>query len=415
MALARFQWMAGNLGFYGYDRLADYVASSVTQAGMVLQYDPALGLPDPTVVAAEVSFTFSGATSYVIESGPQAGQVRFTGGALTGITWSNALGEEMLTVTGLNILLPIFLATLERGDSFSAWAMVMRGANTLLGSAGASGLGQSGTGDAIDTGIAADVVMAAGGDDYVKDKGGADSYDGGNGYDTLAYDAWFFQPQGCVRGVAVDLVLGTATGPDGAADTIIGFEAVTGTFRQDQFRGDGIANKFSGMAGADRIDGRGGFDFASYALDATQGGTDGVRVNLATGNGRDGFGNLDRLISIEAVEGTAAADSFTDNGANNYFDGGAGNDIFRFSGGNDTGHGGAGADVFLFKGFAYDDDTIDDFSSAEGDVILFDAATSFAELRLVNVPGGVNVQFGSGAVTLVGLTVVQLQASDFGF
>ena len=413
--MARFQWMAGNLGFYGYDRLGSYVTTAFSATGMTRDYDSSLGALDPTIMAAQVSFTFANVTSYVVETGPDAGQVRVTGGTLTGITYLNATGDALLTVTGLTVLLPIFLATLERGDDFSAWSMVMRGANTILGSAGASGIGHAGTGDAIDTGTGADDVAAAGGDDYIKDKGGADIYNGGNGYDTLAYDCWYFRPQDATRGVFVDLGLGTATGPDGAIDTILGIEAVTGTFRQDQFKGDGAGNKFSGLAGADRIDGRGGFDFASYALDAGQGGTDGVKVNLTTGTGRDGFGNLDRLVSIEGVEGTAAADSFTDNGANNYFDGGAGNDILRFSGGNDSGHGGAGADVFLFKGTAYDDDTIDDFSAAEGDVVLFDAATSFGQLHLVNVAGGVNVQFGSGAVTLLGLTLAQLSADDFGF
>ncbi len=413
--MAKFLWMTGNLGFYGYDKLGGYLTSAMSETGMTLRYDTALGTLDPTIFAAGVQVTFADVSSYVVETGPDAGQMRVTGGTLAAISYLDAAGGTLLTVTGLNVLLPIFLATLARGDDFSAWAMVMRAGNVIIGSADASGPGHAGTGDVIDTGLGGDTVTAGGGDDYVKDKGGADNYSGGNGFDTLAYDGWYFQPWGTTRGVAADLSLGTITGPDGATDTVTGIEAITGTFRQDQFRGDGIGNKFSGLAGSDRIDGRGGFDFASYALDAGQGGTDGVKVNLTTGTARDGFGNLDRLISIEGVEGTAEDDSFTDNGANNFFNGGAGDDLLRFSGGNDVGRGGAGADVFLFKGTAYDDDTIDDFSAAEGDVVLFEAATSFAQLRLVAVADGVNVQFGSGAVTLLGLTLAQLSADDFGF
>ncbi len=311
-----------------------------------------------------------------------------------------------MTVTGLGVALPIFLSTLERGDALSAWAMITRGTNTLIGHAG--------TGDVIDTGTGVDTVLAAGGDDYIKDQGGADRYDGGSGFDTLAYDSWFFQPQNALRGISADLNLGTVTGPDGVIDTIVGFESLTGTYRQDQVRGDGLGNTFAGMAGADRLDGRGGFDFATYALDAGQGGTDGIKANLAAGTVRDGFGHLDKLVSIEAVVGTAAADSFADNASNNFFNGGAGNDTLRFSAGDDSATGGAGADTFVFRGTAFDDDTINDFS--EDDRILFDAATSFAQLSLSNTAGGaVYVQFGSGSVTLVGVTVAQLSPDDFGF
>lgn len=408
--------MAGNLGFYGYDRLAAYDRTALTQTGMTLTHDPSLGPLDPTLMAATVDVTFDRATSYTIETGPDAGTLRITGGTLSGLTYRNAAGDVLLSITGLTSPLPVFLATLDRGDAFSAWAMITRGTNTLIGSAGASGPGQAGTGDVMDTGSGVDLVMAAGGDDYIKDQGGADRYDGGSGFDTLAYDNWFFRPQDALRGITADLNLGTVIGPDGVTDTVTQIEAVTGTFRQDQLRGDGFGNRFAGMAGSDRIDGRGGVDLVTYALDAAQGGTDGIKVNLVAGTVRDGFGNIDRLVSIDGIEGTAAADSFSDNGSNTYFDGGAGNDILRFSAGNDTGRGGTGADTFVFRGTAFDDDTIQDFSSAEGDRLLFDAATSFAQLKLTNVAGGaVNVQFGSGSVTLIGVTVAQLGADDFGF
>ncbi len=417
--MARFQWMNGNLGFYGYDQFGAYDTTLMTPTGMTLTHDPSQGSLDPSVHASSITFTFANYASYVVETGPNAGQIQVTGGAITGMTYLDASGGSLLVVTNLNLLLPIFLATLNRGDAFSAWAMITHGANTVVGSADASGPGHAGTGDVIDTGASADTVTAAGGDDYVKDQGGADSYDGGNGFDTVAYDGWYFRPQSATRGLNVDLNLGTILGPDGATDTVSGIESVTGTFRQDQFKGDGLGNKFTGLAGADRIDGRGGFDFASYALDSSQGGTDGVKVNLNTGTARDGFGNQDKLVSIEGVEGTGVADSFTDNASNNYFDGGAGNDTLRFSGGNDSGHGGAGADLFVFKGTAFDDDTIDDFLAAQGDHILFDAATSFGQLQLINVTvngqSAVNVQFGSGSVTILGVTVANLHADDFGF
>lgn len=413
--MAKFQWMAGNLGFYGYDRLTAYDRSGLSATGMTLTYGAGQGPLDPTVFAATVEVTFARTTSYVIETGPDAGALQMTGGTLTGLTYRNAAGEVLLAITSLSVPLPIFLATLDRGDAFSAWAMITRGTNAMIGSAGASGQGHAGTGDVIDSGTGIDTVVAAAGDDYLKDRGGADRYDGGTGFDTLAYDGWFFRPQDAVRGISADLSLGTVIGPDGMTDTVIGIEAVTGTFRQDLIRGDSVGNQLAGLAGADRLDGRGGFDFVTYALDAGQGGTDGIKVNLGAGTVRDGFGNLDKLVSIEGVVGTAAADSFADNASNNFFDGGAGNDTLRFSAGNDIATGGAGADTFVFRGTAFDDDTVNDYSVAQGDRIVFDAATSFADLTLTNVAGGVYVQFGSGSVTIMGVTVGQLGADDFGF
>jgi Ca2+-binding RTX toxin-like protein len=417
--VARFDWANGNVGFYGYDLFGTYLKSSLANTGMVMTHDPASGAIDPAIHAGSVEMTFAGATSYIIEAGPEAGHLGITGGTLTGIRYLAEGGRVLLSITNLAVALPVFLACIEKGNDFAAWSMIANGKNAMFGSNDASYVGFLGRGDVIATGTAADVVKAGGGDDFIKDQGGVDSYDGGTGFDTLAYDGWFFQPQNVKRGLIVDLAAGTVMGPDGLTDTITAIEAATGTWRNDQLRGDAQGNKFAGYAGADRIDGRGGFDFASYAGEAAQGGSDGIRVNLATGFVRDGFGMRDTLVSIEGVEGTAAADIFNDNGSNNFFDGGAGNDVLRFSAGNDSGHGGAGADSFVFKGNDFDDDTIDDFGVGTGDVVIFELATSFAQLVLVNVTTGgspaVNVQFGSGSVTLIGYTSADLHADDFGF
>ena len=417
--MAKFLWGNGNLGFYGCGQLGADTMSGLDASGVTLTYDAGQGALDPQVLAASISLVFRGYSSYIVETGPDAGKERVTGGILAELHCLNAAGAEMLGVTGLTVELPGFLATLGRGDAFSAWGMVTYGVNRVTGSADASGPGHAGTGDVLDTGALADVVTALAGDDFIKDQGGADTYDGGTGFDTLAYDGWFFQPQRAVRGLDVDLNLGTITGPDGAVDKVTGIEAVIGTFKLDLIRGDGVGNKFAGMAGADRIDGRGGFDFASYAGDAGQGGTDGIKVNLLAGTVRDGFGTIDRIISIEGIVGTAQRDVFIDSASNNYFDGGAGNDSFVFTAGNDSAHGGLGADLFTYKGTAFDDDTVDDFSTADGDKIVFALATSLAQLRLANIKVGavdaVNAQFGSGSVTIMELTVAQLHPSDFGF
>ncbi len=414
--MAKFQWFDGNLGFYGYDKLTNYSETGRSVTGMALGYD---GVPDPAVFAARIELTYTAYKSYVVEDGPDAGTERVTAGVLTGVRYLDEAGGVLLNISKLSVALPVFLATLARSDAFAAWAMVTHGAATITGSNDASGPGQAGTGDVIDTGAGADKVAALGGDDYLQDRGGADRYDGGTGFDTVSYDGWFFTPALVSRGISADLVLGQITGPEGAVDMVIGVEAVTGTFRADLIKGNALANRFEGFAGSDTLDGRGGFDMVSYGREAGQGGSDGIRVNLSSGTLRDGFGNLDHLISIEGIEGSALRDVFFDNAQDNYFNGGAGNDLLQFGGGNDTGHGAAGADTFVFQGTGFGDDTIDDFSTGQGDHIRFDAATSFGQLQIsaVAVDGhqAAFVQFGAGSVTLLGLTAGLLHASDFGF
>lgn len=307
--MAKLQWGNGNLGFYGYGQFGSYTMSDLAPGGVTLTY---AGSVDAQAHAASISFVFKGFQSYTVENGPDAGQERVTGGTLAEVHYLNAAGTEILQITGLAVGLPQFLATLARGDAFSAWGMITHGTNQIFGSNNAAGPGHAGTGDVLDTGTLSDVVNAGRGDDFIKDQGGTDSYNGGLGFDTLAYDGWQYQPQWAVRGLDVDLGLGAITGPDGAVDQVTGIEAVIGTFLRDQMRGSSQGDRFTGLAGVDRIDGRGGYDFASYGADAGQGGTDGIKVNLTTGTVRDGFGTADKLVSIEGIEGTAVRDIFVE-------------------------------------------------------------------------------------------------------
>ena len=417
--MAKFQWFDGNLGFYGYDQLTAYVADTRTTTGMVLEYDISGGALDPAHFAAAIQLTYSGYTSYIVEDGPDAGSERVTGGTLTGISYLDASGAVLLDISNLRVMLPIFLATLARGDAFSAWSMVTHFANSVTGSSDASGPGHAGTGDVIDTGHGADNVNALGGDDYIMDQGGVDGYSGGTGFDTVSYDGWYFQPQNVLRGLLVDLGLGTITGPDGFIDSVTGIDAVSGTFMADNFKGNAGANKFEGFGGADIFDGRGGFDMVSYGREAARGGTDGIRVNLLTGSVRDGFGKIDRVISIEGIEGTAVHDTFYDNVLDNYFNGAGGADAFHFGAGNDSAHGGAGADTFFFRGTSFGNDTIDDFSHADGDRVIIESATAFNQLIISTVvldgKLAAFVQFGGSTLTMLGLSGTDLTAADFGF
>ena len=100
------------------------------------------------------------------------------------------------------------------------------------------------------------------------------------------------------------------------------------------------------MAGDDYIDGRGGFDTASYnSLNSV---TSGVSVNMAAGiaTGGDASIGTDTLRNIEAIQGTTYADTYnamgygqsgalnvsTSNGNFNQFEGLGGNDTITGNG-----------------------------------------------------------------------------------
>jgi Ca2+-binding RTX toxin-like protein len=148
--------------------------------------------------------------------------------------------------------------------------------------------------------------------------------------------------------VAVDLHAGTATkSADGSTDLISGVEIVQGTNGDDTLLGDAGDNEFRPIAGADLVDGRGGFDFVVYssffrgsaeifAPTGDFGIAAGVSVNLTTGTATDSWGFTDTLISIENVAGTAFADDLTGiaiaDGSRSQLRGLAGNDTLRGTG-----------------------------------------------------------------------------------
>lgn len=197
------------------------------------------------------------------------------------------------------------------------------------------------------------------GDDMLRGRGGADVLDGGLGFDSADY-------AGAAAGVTVDLnTPGNNTG-DAFGDTFISIDGIRGSGFADTLTGGLAGNdgfeQYRGLEGADTIDGGSGFDEVRYDQDANFGGAAGVTVNLVTQTATDGFGDTDTFSNIEGARGTAQADSFTGNSANNNFTGLAGNDTIVGGDGFDevrydvdTNFGGAGAvTVNLATGVATD-------------------------------------------------------------
>jgi len=141
---------------------------------------------------------------------------------------------------------------------------------------------------------------------------------------------------GLTTGKAHDSYVLTAES-DSAANNTTGNSGIIGTGYNDTFFGSAGNDTYNGGGGWNQIvSGKpvwsetAGMDVVDYSRS-----TSAVNANLwtgtATGNGTD------KLLSIEGLVGSNQQDTFTDNSANNLFDGRGGNDAFYLvNGGNDT-------------------------------------------------------------------------------
>jgi Ca2+-binding RTX toxin-like protein len=215
---------------------------------------------------------------------------------------------------------------------------------------------------------AANVIVGNAGDNLFHAGAGNDQLDGGAGYDTVSYAF-------ASRAVAVDLLAGTASGPQIGSDVLLNIEGVTGTFFADTITGNGADNLVQAGEGADTVDGGAGNDrlYGNDGDDHLQGGdgqdllvggrgndqldggagldaasyedsTSGVTVDLLNGTASDGFGTTDTLTSIEAVYGSSQADTLILGNTGGYAYGRGGDDTITGGNGDDEIYGGAGSD-----------------------------------------------------------------------
>lgn len=156
--------------------------------------------------------------------------------------------------------------------------------------------------------------------------------------------------------------------------TVLGAdEDISGTAGPDVLSGGYGDDYFISSEGKDTYKGGAGFDQVSFKDDPS-----GVVASLATGKATDGWGDTDKLISIEMLRGSLFDDRLTgDNGDNHIrglagddvLNGGKGNDVVRYD--RDANYGGTdGVTVNLKKGYAIDGfgdrDTLRKFENVRG-------------------------------------------------
>lgn len=224
-----------------------------------------------------------------------------------------------------------------------------------------------------------DTIKSGAGDDYLVPGQGRDKILGGAGFDQVSYN----ESDGVTQGVKVNLAKGFAIDNWGDRDTVKQVEAVRGSSLDDTLIGNKQNNFFRGLEGDDTIKGGNGSDQVRYDRDARYGGEDGVTVNLAKGFAIDGFGDRDKLVSIERVLGSDYNDKLIGNKGNNTLSGLDGRDVILGGSGADTIEGGAGNDKL--KGQGGNDVFIFDLDSGRDKVLGFKTGSDVFDLTEADI------------------------------
>ncbi|MDP2847477.1 MAG: FecR domain-containing protein, partial [Humidesulfovibrio sp.] len=254
----------------------------------------------------------------------------------------------------------------------------------------------------------ADTIIGGDGNNWFNGLKGADSLQGGGGFDTVSYD---YDParDGDSKGVIVNMSAATVThdGQSVAAgqaldgwgdrDNIFGFEGVFGSRFNDYIVGSAADDTIEGGEGNDTLYGGGSsalgntLSFANAGSAVTFTLFDGLHTGIGASVGNDytyGFANL---------HGSSFGDQLTGDANNNMIIGMSGDDVLSGAGGNDSLMGGTGDDTLT--GGAGDDL----LEGGQGsDTADYSAATSNLTITLTN--GGAAVNAGAlGNDVLIGI------------
>jgi Ca2+-binding RTX toxin-like protein len=210
----------------------------------------------------------------------------------------------------------------------------------------------------------------------------------------------------------------TAIDQYGNTDTLININGVAGSDRADSIIGSAGNDRFTGNDGADTINGGQGSDWIMYE-DQDPGS---VKVNLGAdnynmggttvtcGTGRDGWGNVDTLVSIENARGSRYDD---------FLRAATGGSMLEGQGGSDTLIGNSGADEFRWTNYNInntDHDVVQNFTQGQDHIALYGVGMDWGTLQShMTVSGGSTTldltSSGFGRITVQGVT--SLQSDDF--
>lgn len=278
----------------------------------------------------------------ILDGGTQSSNVLINGVIGDAVDYSQISDIDLVVTLGANGAKTVVTAT-GMNASFANGEEIMN-FESIIGSQGNDKL----TGNAGNN-----AIHGEGGDDWIDGGAGNDYLHGGSGINTVSYAS-------AAAGVTVNLGIGTAQNTGGSGiDTILSFQNLEGSSKNDVLTGNNQANKIygnggndviEGGAGADYLDGGAGIDTVSYASS-----TNPVTVDL---NLQDGFtkqsGGVDAsvddiLIGFENLTGGQSHDTLIGDVNSNVILGLAGNDTINGGRGADILDGGDGIDTLSYE------------------------------------------------------------------
>lgn len=250
---------------------------------------------------------------------------------LTAPLWLEGPLEDLPVTLGNTSVSGLWVFEMRQGqvgDTVPISGIAMRGdtqGNVMLGTDQADALAGLAGADTLRGGQGADTLDGGPGEDWLNGEGGDDTLFGGDGTDTL------------IGGAGDDALFGGDTEQD-------------------------LRDVLYGGAGHDRLEG-------GYGNDELRGDADNDTVS-------GGFG-------ADTVIGGAGHDLLTGGAWGDMLFGGDGNDFLNGGFGHDRLNGGAGADRFFHQGVAgHGSDWIQDYSAAEGDVLVFGGAANVDDFQV---------------------------------
>lgn len=299
------------------------------------------------------------------------------------------------------------------------------GNDVVLGNAGLDIVRGGEGNDLLGGGADADSVRGeAGNDTILGDADGAnDSYDGGDGEDTLDYSA-------VTGAIEVDLAEGAASGGEIGNDAISNIEAVKGgggddtmggSANDDTLSGGGGDDRLAGSSGADEVGGDAGNDVVIGDSDAADDRYDGgsgidtldysvaimaVAIDLAAGNATGAEIGTDTISNFETISAGAGDDTIAGSNGEETLLGNGGNDTLADGGGTDWVDGGHGDDRVV----AAADGADDTYAGGEGTDTLDYSAS--AQAVLVNLETGEATGFDIGHDAISGFETVHGGSGD---
>lgn len=321
-----------------------------------------LGADSMTGGAGNDTYYVDNIADVVIESASVANGVDTVYVASQLSRYTLALGLENLVVQGN----AAFAAT---GNAANNFITTSAGNDALDGGAGNDVLDGGGGLDRMTGGLGNDIYVVDNARDAVIEAAG-------QGLDTVESSTTFTLSANVER-----LVLTGGAAAGGTGNTL-----------DNLLIGNDNANALNGMAGADRMEGRGGND--TYTIDNVRDlviegvnkGVDRVFSSLTTTLSAN-VENL-YLTGAAALNGTGNAlnNWIVGNSGVNALNGAAGQDVLSGAGGNDVLTGGAGADRFVFAALTDGTDLIRDFQRGVDDIVV-DASGFGGGLRAGALPG----------------------------